>query len=102
MESHNEREAQIAATRTTSTATIPVGFKLLELASFFRMRVRDFFNPNFIEGVFADVAEYQAILKQYSGRSLDRAKAVEIGFGARPLRLFALSGMGADVVGADI
>lgn len=50
----------------------------------------------------ADVAEYDALLRQHCGRGLGGARVLEIGFGTRPSRLAGLSAAGADPVGVDI
>ncbi len=86
----------------TSAAPIPFPEKLRELWSIFRMRLADLSRPASAEGILADVAEYDAVLRQYAGRGLAGAKAFEVGFGARPLRLFALAAWGADVTGSDL
>lgn len=90
------------AVRATSAAAISLPEKLRELYSIFRMRLGDLSRPASVECVLADVDEYEAALRQYAGRELAGAKALEIGFGARPLRLFALSACGVDVTGSDL
>lgn len=50
----------------------------------------------------ADVAEYDALLRQHCDRGLAGARVLEIGFGTRPSRLAALSAAGADPIGVDI
>ncbi|MGB6692474.1 MAG: class I SAM-dependent methyltransferase [Terracidiphilus sp.] len=90
------------ASQSTSAAPIPLHEKLRELKSIFLMRLSDLSRPASVEGVFADIAEYEAVLQQYSGRGLKGASALEIGFGARPLRLFALAAGGVDVIGSDL
>ena len=88
--------------QSTSAAPIPLNEKLRELKSIFLMRLSDLSRPVSVEGVFNDLAEYEAALRQYSGRGLVGAKALEIGFGARPLRLFAMAADGVDVIGSDL
>ncbi len=90
------------APQPTSAAPIPIHEKLSELWSIFRMRLADLSRPASVEGVLADADEYEAALRQYSGRGLAGATAFEIGFGARPLRLFALAASGVDVTGSDL
>ncbi|WP_036026538.1 hypothetical protein [Bradyrhizobium yuanmingense] len=46
--------------------------------------------------------EYDGFLRQFSGRSLLHSRALEIGFGARPFRLFYLINMGVDAYGVDL
>jgi hypothetical protein len=88
--------------RGTSAAKIPLGEKLRELYSIFRMRLVDLSRPASVECILADIDEYEAALLQYAGRRLGGARALEVGFGARPLRLFALAGWGVDVTGTDL
>jgi Methyltransferase domain len=90
------------ASQSTSAAPIPLHEKLRELKSIFLMRLSDLFRPPSVEGVFDDLAEYEAALRRYSGRGLAGASALEVGFGARPLRLFALAACGVDVIGSDL
>ncbi len=87
---------------STSAASIPLHEKIRELSSIFFARMRGLFKPDVVEGAFADMAEYERTLQQYSGRALTGAKAFEIGYGARPNRLFAISGCGVDVTGTDV
>ncbi len=87
---------------TISTADIPLGQKLRELSQFLLTFVSNLWTNPSMEGVFADLAEYEEVLRAYTGNTLKDARALEIGFGARPIRMFALSGMGADVWGVDL
>ena len=90
------------AGRGTSAAAISLNEKLRELYSIFRIRLADLSRPASVECILADVDEYEAALRQYAGRELAGARALEIGFGARPLRLFALAARGVDVAGSDL
>ena len=90
------------AARGTSAAAISFPEKLRELYSIFRIRLSDLSRPASVECILADVDEYESALRKYAGRELCGARALEIGFGARPLRLFALLGRGADVTGSDL
>lgn len=53
-------------------------------------------------GLHAAIDEYREMAAAYAGRPLERARVLEIGFGARPLRLMALNALGVDVTGIDI
>jgi hypothetical protein len=88
--------------RSISTASIPYAEKLRELVGFFRMRVSDLLNPHALDSIFTDIGEYEDALRKYSGIGVSGAKGLDIGFGARPLRLLALAGLGADVAGVDL
>ena len=53
-------------------------------------------------GLRAAIDEYRTMAETYGTTPLERARVLEIGFGARPLRLMALYAMGIDVTGVDI
>jgi SAM-dependent methyltransferase len=53
------------------------------------------------ERVLADLAQYDELLRRYTGKPLSEARAFEIGYGARPYRLRAVHATGADVCGVD-
>ncbi len=96
------RLAAPPASNITSAAPIRFTEKLRELGAIFGMRVSELFKRGSASHVLADLDEYEAMLKKYSVRGLKGARAFEIGFGARPLRLFALAASGADVTGSDL
>ena len=87
---------------TVSSARMPMGEKLYELSQFFGMRTRELFNRSSMDRTFANISEYEQALIKYSGRDLKNSKALEIGFGARPIRLFALASLKVDVFGVDL
>ncbi len=86
------------------TSAAPIGFleKLRELMLIVRMRASEFGDPGAVNGVLEDLDEYDAMLRKYCGRGLKGSRAFEIGFGARPLRLFALAAGGVEVTGSDL
>ena len=51
--------------------------------------------------LFADVAEYDALLREHAGQSLQDARVFEVGFGARPYRQMILQSMGVDTSAVD-
>lgn len=57
--------------------------------------------PDFSD-VLEEAATYDALMRRYVGRGLAGAKALEIGFGQRPFRLFWLAAMGCNVKGIDM
>jgi SAM-dependent methyltransferase len=54
-----------------------------------------------LEGLFEEIAQYDALLRALTGVTLAEAVVFEIGFGARPHRQIALQSMGVDVRGVD-
>ena len=88
--------------KSNSSRHISVLLKLREYLSFFKMRVRGVINPPDFGWAFNNIREYDGYLKIYSGIDLSSARILEIGFGARPNRLIALSSMNYDVRGVDL
>jgi hypothetical protein len=68
----------------------------------FRLRFAGLFDRSASNHLLDDIREYSVLPEQYGGIELRRAKALEIGFGARPHRLFALSSIGVDIQGVDL
>lgn len=88
--------------KSNSSRKISVLLKLREYFSFFKMRVRGVINPPDFGWIFNNIQEYDWYLKKYSKVDLRSARILEIGFGARPNRLIALSSMNYDVRGVDL
>src|SRR5713226_9372173 len=88
--------------KTASSSSIPVGQKSRELARIFAMYLRGVFDRTTVDGVIADVVDYERQLIVHTGRGLRDARVLEIGYGARPLRLFAALAFGADITGIDL
>lgn len=59
-------------------------------------------DPREVESILDSTDEYQRLLSRYSGLALEQCRVLEIGFGARPLRLIALMSRGCDVLGVDL
>lgn len=55
-----------------------------------------------LSGVHEAIDDYREFLGKYGVKSLEDSKVVEIGFGARPLRLTAMNGLGIDATGVDL
>ncbi len=87
---------------SNSSADIPFLQKASELVSFFYMRFQGILHPQDLSCLFSEFEEYNKLLLRYSHIPLESAKVLEIGFGARPLRLIALTGMNIDVCGVDL
>lgn len=56
----------------------------------------------YLDGVFAELDEYPALLAAVGAAPLARSSVLEIGFGARPYRLSALLRQGVDATGVDM
>jgi SAM-dependent methyltransferase len=52
--------------------------------------------------VFANVSEYGALLWEHCGLDLRDAKVLEVGYGARPIRMMTLHSIGVDAYGIDM
>lgn len=87
---------------STSSAAIPLHEKLRELSLIFFGRLSGLFKPWSAQGLFLDIEEYGGLLQKYAGRGLAGASGFEVGYGARPSRLFAMAASGIDVTGIDI
>lgn len=86
----------------SSLAYIPYSQKLKEWSAHFLMRLKALSKPRDFDGLFAEFEEYDRYLRKYVGKGLRDVRMLEIGFGARPNRLIALSSMGIDVTGVDL
>ncbi len=93
---------KLAHRKTASSGPIPFGQKSRELARIFGMFASEIFDRKTIDGVIADVEDYDRMLLAYSGRGLKNARVVEVGYGARPLRLFTALAFGANITGIDL
>lgn len=87
---------------TSSRRDVSFASKVGEWVSHFRMRLAARNSSDALRGVEADVNEYAASLKEHCGRELREERILEIGYGARPLRMFYLTGMGYRATGIDL
>ena len=55
-----------------------------------------------IDGYFKDMARYDKLSRQHCSRPLSEASMLEIGYGARPIRLMICSSLGLNVFGIDL
>ncbi len=87
-----------------SAAKIPIRQKLTELLTIvYLVHLRRLRHPQEeIQRIFADFAEYRELLATHSSVALETAQILEVGFGARPLRLLSLTSMGMAAQGVDI
>lgn len=94
-----------AGSRTRSSAAqLPLRRKTREWAQQFGslVRHRSPFARRDFTGLLAQVRDYDDHARRYIGRPLSECRVLEIGFGARPYRLFALHALGVDVLGVDL
>lgn len=76
--------------------------RLKYLCGLARLYLRHYRDGYDFSGLHAALDEYRAYLGKYGSRTLESAKVVEIGYGARPLRLTAMNGLGIDATGVDL
>lgn len=89
-------------TSNSSGQTVPLHSKVGEWSAQFGMRVRGVFAPDDFTSLFQDFSGYDKYLQRYSGVTLQEAEVLEVGYGARPLRLMALMSMGVNARGVDL
>ena len=92
----------VSKATNSSNRTLSLVEKLREQSAIFRMRVRGLLHPGDFEELFRGFAEYDSLLESYSGKSLEGARVLEIGYGARPNRLLALTSIGVAAFGVDL
>lgn len=77
--------------------------KIYEWGRHFGMRWRGRGNAReIVESLDQSVDEYESIYTETTGRKLRDGKILDVGFGARPLRMFWLTSLGYDVRGVDL
>lgn len=86
----------------SSLAGIPLSQKLKEWSAHLMMRLKVLTSPRDFSSLFGEFEEYDRYVRKYTGRGLRDVRMLEIGFGARPNRLIALSSMGINVTGVDM
>ena len=89
---------------TTNSSIKGVNFtqRVREWVKLFAMRLRGLGQPGDFDWLWRDFAEYDRYCSQYCGTPLKDATILEIGFGARPDRLLALTSMGFKARGVDL
>ena len=88
----------------SSAAGVSLARKVTEWATQFRLlwRIRFPFVARDFSCLGETVAEYDAYVRRFIGRTITGCRVLEIGFGQRPYRLYALHALGVDVVGCDL
>ena len=91
--------------RTPSSGTgVRTGRKLVEWSHQFALLVKHrspLRAPDF-SWLTGTIQEYDRYTRAFVGKPIQNCRVLEIGFGQRPYRLFALHAAGADVVGCDL
>jgi hypothetical protein len=76
--------------------------KCREAVTFIRWRLNDPKSPLDFNWIFDCIDGYRSGYEQFTRRPFANARTLEIGYGARPLRLIALISMGIDARGIDL
>jgi len=95
----NGAQATESARSNSSSQPVSVPAKVLEWWDLFVDRLR---RSDAVDTLFERFAEYDSYLKEYASTTLRDATILEIGFGARPYRLMALTSLGYDATGVDL
>ena len=88
----------------SSLAGVGLYQKTHEALAFVRMKLKpnEESAPERFNYIFDELAGYRSIYERFSDRSFEGANVLEIGFGARPLKLMAYMSMGIDIRGIDL
>lgn len=92
----------VVVKQSNSAIALPAASKLSYMWELFRIRMRDVVRPPDHADLFRDFEEYDQLMRRYAGLPLAQAKVLEIGYGARPIRIKALHSMGVDIRGIDL
>lgn len=84
-----------------SVAHVSLQRKLSEAVELLQLYRREARAGHDFSGLFAELDEYDELLRAHADVALADATVFEIGFGARPYRQIALQSMGVDVRGVD-
>ena len=76
--------------------------RVIYLYGLLKLYVRRFRQGDDFTWLHSALDDYRAMLKRHSAKRLESARVLEIGFGARPLRLMALNALRIDATGIDL
>ena len=65
-------------------------------------KARNPFSARDFNGLLRDLESYDRLLQGFAGRRLADCRVLEIGFGARPHRLYAMHASGVTIIGCDL
>ncbi len=86
----------------SSPAAVRIGRKARENAALFAGYAVGRQKRSDLDAVFEAIEEYDGLARALLGRPLESVRLLEIGFGARPLRMRALLARGVDARGVDV
>jgi hypothetical protein len=86
----------------SNLANVRVTHKWMEFLTFLRWRLSSTAGPEQFDWIFDQFNGYRETYERLTGRSFAEASVLEIGFGARPLRLIAMMSVGINVRGIDL
>jgi len=87
---------------SSSRPDVRLSQKLREAVTFLRWRLRERAGPEVFDPLFEEMEWFGSKFESLTGRAFADASVLEIGFGARPLRLIALMSMGVNARGIDL
>jgi SAM-dependent methyltransferase len=76
--------------------------KIREAVTFLQWKSKGKSAPINLEALFGELDHYAATYENYGSKPFSNVRALEIGYGQRPIRLIALTSMGIDANGIDL
>ena len=87
---------------SSSLATVSMRQKLKEAITFLTWRLSEGSSLEGFDRMFKELDCDREVYERLTGHRFEQARALEIGYGARPFRLLALTSIGLDVRGIDL
>lgn len=87
---------------SSSSQPVALQAKLKEWVSLFALKLKNNNSTAEIERIRETIDEYDRLVGQFKHAKLCDCRMLEIGFGARPLRLIYLLSLGCDAIGVDL
>ena len=87
---------------TSSVATVGALQKLREAVTFLNWRLAEGSGLDRFDSMLEQLQADRAVYEQFTGNPFQKARFLEIGYGARPFRLMALQSLGIDACGIDL
>ena len=95
-------EGTISMRSSSSLSSVSIRQKLREAVTLLGWLSSEGEGPEDFDWVFEELDVYRLTYERYTGRPFASARTLEIGYGARPVRLIALMSMGMDIYGIDL